>query len=132
MRSRVFYVPAGAVRPSEVIIKTALSLKGGPDYSGITHLVPDGVAAEERTRSFHEAIKAGLNAGAYIPPEITTISRFSRKLCSLYLDKIQIPGSLVPIILSSISGKGMGLSVVTAKFISEAKAKWGALDRKST
>ena len=50
-----------------------------------------------------------------------TIKQLSKKLYSLYGNKTPISGSIIPIIISRLSGKGIGFSSVISSFIDEIK-----------
>ncbi|MDP2166854.1 MAG: PD-(D/E)XK nuclease family protein [Thermodesulfovibrionales bacterium] len=120
MKVDVFYVPSGFGNTAETLLREALSSISGPDYSGMLYIAPTRQMADERMKVFHElATKEG--ASCYIPPEMTTIKQLSKRLNSSFGDKITLPSSLMPVILSGISGKGIGLSAIIAGFISELK-----------
>ena len=50
-----------------------------------------------------------------------TIKQFQKKLYSLHGNKTPISGSIIPIIISGLSGKGIGFSSVISSFIDEIK-----------
>lgn len=114
---KVFCLKPGVLNLSKRILKEALPLIGGPDYSGILHIVRTPHIAEERLRAFHK--KVGLKA--YLPPNIITLRQLVLDLFTKYGKKIAIPSEIIPVILSSISKEGIGFSKVMADFIAETK-----------
>ncbi|GFP31228.1 hypothetical protein HKBW3S34_02147 [Candidatus Hakubella thermalkaliphila] len=50
-----------------------------------------------------------------------TIKQLSKKLYSLHGNKTPISGLIIPIIISRLSGKGMGFSSIISSFIDEIK-----------
>ena len=98
------------------MLKTAISEINGKDYSGILYLAPTPGKIKDSRRIFH-----GLAKSTYIPPEMTTIKQFAKKLYYLYGNKSLLPESLIPIIISRLSGKGIGFSSIISNFIDEIK-----------
>ncbi|MFH1015171.1 MAG: hypothetical protein V1762_04555, partial [Nitrospirota bacterium] len=97
-------------------LKTAISKTKGSDYSGILCLSPTPWKIRESQRIFHKLTKI-----TYIPPEMMTIKQLSKKLYSLYANKTPISKSIIPIIISRLSGKGIGFSSIISGFIDEIK-----------
>lgn len=112
----VFYVPFTYRGFTEEILNKALSLNSGKDYSCILYLAPTPRKVKDTQQIFHKLVK-----GVYVSPEFSTIKQFSKKLYSSYSDRIIIPSSLIPILISRLSGKGIGLSVLISNFIDEIK-----------
>ncbi|MEK6581251.1 MAG: hypothetical protein AABZ25_02570, partial [Nitrospirota bacterium] len=98
------------------MLKTAISEINGKDYSGILYLAPTPGKIKDSRRIFH-----GLTKSTYIPPEMMTIKQFSKRLYYLYGNKSLLPESLIPIIISRLSGKGIGFSSIISNFIDEIK-----------
>ena len=98
------------------MLKTAISEINGRDYSGILYLAPTPGKIKNSRRIFH-----GLAKSTYIPPEMMTIKQFSKRLYYLYGNKSLLPESLIPIIISRLSGKGIGFSSIISNFIDEIK-----------
>ena len=113
---RVFYVPFSYRGFTGNMLKTAISEINGKDYSGILYLAPTPGKIKDSRRIFH-----GLAKSTYIPPEMTTIKQFAKKLYYLYGNKSLLPESLIPIIISRLSGKGIGFSSIISNFIDEIK-----------
>lgn len=101
-----------------------------PDYSGILYLAPHSGKAREAGRIFHGIVATESGDGqskkksgsvCYIPPEISTISEFSKKIHSLYGEGRILDRPLIPVVLSRLSGKGLGFSSLVANLISDIK-----------
>jgi len=114
---RVFFLKPGVLNLSKRILKEALPLINGPDYSGILHIVRTPHIAEERLRAFHKEV----GYKAYLPPNIITLRQFALDLFSKYGKKMTVPSEIIPVVLSSISNDGIGFSKVMADFITETK-----------
>lgn len=113
---KVFHVPFSRRGFTEDLLKTAISETKGSDYSGILCLSPTPGKIRESQRIFHKLTK-----NTYIPPEMVTIKQLSKKLYSLHANKTPISGSIIPIIISRLSGKGIGFSSIISSFIDEIK-----------
>ena len=126
MQVKVFYVPFSRRGFTEDLLKTAISKTKGDDssfaalrrmdYSGILCLSPTPWKIRESQRIFHKLTK-----NTYIPPGMMTIKQLSKKLYSLYANKTPISRSIIPIIISRLSGKGIGFSSIISSFIDEVK-----------
>lgn len=112
----VFYAPFSNRGFTGNMLKTAISEINGNDYSGILYLAPTPGKIKDSRRIFH-----GLAKSTYIPPEMMTIKQFSKRLYYLYGNKSLLPVSLIPIIISRLSGKGIGFSSIISNFIDEIK-----------
>ncbi|MCX5718289.1 MAG: PD-(D/E)XK nuclease family protein [Nitrospirae bacterium] len=113
---KVFYVPFSRRGFTEDLLKTAISKTQGNDYSKILCLSPTPWKIRESQRIFHKLTK-----NTYIPPGMMTIKQLSKKLYSLHGNKTPISRSIIPIIISRLSGKGIGFSSIISKFIDEIK-----------
>ncbi|MBI5203284.1 MAG: hypothetical protein HZA11_00030, partial [Nitrospirae bacterium] len=107
-------------------LKTAISKTKGDDYSKILCLSPTPWKIRESQRIFHKLTK-----NTYIPPEMMTIKQLSKKLYSLHGNKTPISGSIIPIIISRLSGKGIGFSSIISSFIDEIKQYFPCKDIES-
>lgn len=116
MQVKVFYVPFSRRGFTEDLLKTAISKTKGNDYSGILCLSPTPWKIRESQRIFHKLTK-----NTYIPPEMMTIKQLSKKLYSLHGNKTLISKLIIPIIISRLSGKGIGFSSIISSFIDEVK-----------
>ena len=113
---KVFHVPFSRRGFIEDLLKTASSKIKGNDYSKILCLSPTPLKIRENQRIFHKLTK-----NSYIPPEMMTIKQLSKKLYSLHGGKTIISRAIMPIIISILSGKGMGFSSIINSFIDEIK-----------
>lgn len=112
----------------ETLFNEALTLQEIPngyyDFSGIIYITPSSLRAKNALKIFHRVIQ-GLStdktSSCYIPPEITTIPELSKRLNSTYGTKTLLPDSMIPILVSRLSGKGMGLSVLISGLIRDLK-----------
>jgi ATP-dependent helicase/DNAse subunit B len=116
MSIKVFYIPFQYRGSTEILFKAAVDKIKGPDYSKVLYLAPTPRKVKEAQRIFLKLIE-----GCYIPPEMMTIKQLSKRLCSLYGEKNFISPYLIPVIISRISGKGMGLASLITDFIKEVK-----------
>lgn len=122
MKVRVFHLAEGRAKSASSLIKEALSGKSGsgnaaPDYSSILHIVPSSLCGAERMRAFHKII----GRRCYIPPVVVTLRQLALRLNESHGERAVVPSRLTPVVLAALSGKGMGLAAITAKFISEMK-----------
>ncbi|HBG92271.1 MAG TPA: hypothetical protein DDX12_02215 [Nitrospiraceae bacterium] len=113
---KVFHVPFSRRGSTEELLKEAASRIKGSDYSKILCLSPTPWKIRESQKIFHK-----LTENTYIPPGMMTIKQLSKKLYSLHGNKTPISGSVIPIIISQLSGKGIGFSSVISSFIDEIK-----------
>lgn len=95
------------------------------DYSGIIYITPSSLKAKTAAKIFHTVLQ-GLSSdktfqACYIPPDITTISELSKRLNSTYGSKTLLPESMIPVLVSMLSGKGLGVSVLISNLICELK-----------
>ncbi len=114
---KLFYTHLSYSNGTEFLFKEAIKNICAPDYSKILYLSPTSIKGKEAQKMFHQL---QLNK-CYIPPEITTISQYCKKLYSIYGDKRMIKNPLIPIVLSRLSRMGIGFSKAMADFISDVK-----------
>ncbi|MEW6162160.1 MAG: PD-(D/E)XK nuclease family protein [Nitrospirota bacterium] len=116
MYIKVFYAPFRYRGSTETLLKASVDKIKGPDYSIILYIAPTPRKVRDAQRIFHR-----LTGGCYIPPEMMTIKQLSKRLYSLYGDRNVISQHLIPVVISQISGKGMGFASLIADFINEIK-----------
>ncbi|MDI6890776.1 MAG: PD-(D/E)XK nuclease family protein [Thermodesulfovibrionales bacterium] len=116
MSIKVFYIPFRYRGSTETLLKVSVDKIKGPDYSRILYIAPTPRKVRDAQRIFH-----GLIGGCYIPPEMMTIKQLSKRLYSLYGDRNVISQHLMPVVISQISGKGMGFASLITDFINEIK-----------
>ncbi len=127
MSIKIFYIPFKHTGSTETLLKTAIEHINSPDYSKILYIAPTPRKIRDGQQRFHRLTLldnkhlTGLTEGCYIPPEMMTIKQLSKRLYFLYEDKKVIPQSLVPIIISRLSAKGIGFSSIITNFINEIK-----------
>jgi len=136
---KIFYIPLGYRNTAELLFKEALKTEDrrqrtedriDVDYSHILYLAPITAKVKEANKIFYSVVK-GNSGGSwgnevpprscYIPPEMATIMQYCKKLYSAYGDRRILQGSLIPIILSRLCGRGIGFSSLIADFISDIK-----------
>ncbi|HEX8949339.1 MAG TPA: PD-(D/E)XK nuclease family protein [Dissulfurispiraceae bacterium] len=117
---KVFYAPLDFRGTTRFLFTRAVLHSRHPDYSNILCLAPTPVKADNAQKTFYEL----QSRRCYIPPEISTIRGYSKRLYSSCGDKRALQGSLVPVILSRLAGKGLGFSAITADFISGLKQRY--------
>jgi ATP-dependent helicase/DNAse subunit B len=113
---QIFYVPFTYTGFTESLLKKAISETKGNDYSNILYLAPTPRKIKDCRNIFHKLV-----TGSYIPPNMITIKQFSKWFYSFYVEKLTVSRSLMPIIISLISGKGIGFSKIISDFIDEMK-----------
>jgi RecB family exonuclease len=117
---KVFYTPLDFKNPAGLLFKEAISGVKGNDFSDILYIAPSSAKIEDARKIFH-----GLNKNqCYIPPQMATVSLYCKKLYSERGYKRMIKNSLMPVILSGLSGKGIGFSAIAADFISSVKQRF--------
>lgn len=113
------------------LFKEALRVLGGDpaavnhDYSRILYLAPTFAKIRESQRIFFELLSS---PECFIPPETATIGEFSRRIYSAYGKGRVLPGSFIPVVLSRLSGRGIGFSSLLADFISNIKRRFPERD----
>jgi len=113
------------------------SLSPGPflhhDYSSVLYLAPHSAKVRQAQKIFHSLLaggrreKYGREAAAcicYVPPEMATLKAFAKKVYSLYGNRRILRESLVPVVLSRLSGKGIGFSMLVWGLISDIKTHY--------
>lgn len=114
MKVKIFYALPQAKNIAQTLFSHAM--KKGLQAPEILYIVPTQEMIDERIMVLHNMLK-----GSYIQPEMLTLRQLSIRLYSLFGDKLRLPETLMPVIISAISGKGMGFASITAKFISEVR-----------
>lgn len=92
-----------------------------PDYSRITYITPSSLRAMFAVRVFHRLVNLERGKNCYIPPDITTLRELSKRLNSMYGLKVLIKEPMIPILISRLSDKGIGLSVLISELIRDLK-----------
>ncbi len=116
MSIKVFYIPFSFRCSTEYLLNLTTKSLEGADYSGALYIAPTPRKVREAQQIFHR-----IRQGCYIPPQMMTIKQLSKRLYSLYGQSYVIPNSLIPVIISKISGKGIGFASIITEFISEIK-----------
>jgi ATP-dependent helicase/nuclease subunit B len=116
MSVKIFYIPFCYRGSTETILNVAVGKIKGPDYSKVLYIAPTPRKVRDAQQIFHN-----IKGGCYIQPEMLTIKQLSKRLHSLYGDKHILPGPLIPVIFSRISGRGIGYASIITDFIHEIK-----------
>jgi ATP-dependent helicase/DNAse subunit B len=116
MSTKVFYIPFLYRGSTEALFKTAVEKTKGPDYSRILYIAPTPRKVRDAQQTLHR-----ITGDCYIPPEMMTIKQLSKRLYSLYGERNVISRQLIPVIISHISGKGIGFASLITDFINEIK-----------
>ncbi|MDH5202867.1 MAG: PD-(D/E)XK nuclease family protein [Nitrospirota bacterium] len=116
MSIKVFYTPFRYKGITETLFRLAFDRVKGHNYSSILYIAPTPRKIRDSQQKFHELIRSD-----YIPPEMMTIKQLSKRLCSIHGDKIMISHPIIPVIISQISGRGIGVASLIADFINEVK-----------
>jgi RecB family exonuclease len=130
---KIFYTPPGYRNTTEFLFKEALKTEHrirnteyriNIDYSNILYLSPTTAKVKEANKIFHQLVtrhSSLVTNKCYIPPEMATVRQYCKKLYSAYGDRRILHGSLIPVILSRLCGRGLGFSSMIADFISDLK-----------
>ncbi|MGB9714997.1 MAG: PD-(D/E)XK nuclease family protein [Thermodesulfovibrionales bacterium] len=116
MSIKVFYIPFRFKGLTEFLLNMSTEYSGSTDYSGILYIAPTPRKVREAQKTFHM-----IRRGSYIPPQMMTVKQLSKRIYSLYGDRYVIPNSLIPILISRITEKGIGFASIIAEFVSEIK-----------
>ena len=116
MSIKVLYTPFRYKGITETLFRLALDRVKGHNYSRILYIAPTPKKIRDSQQKFYGLVKSG-----YIPPEMMTIKQLSKRLYSTHGDKTMISHPIVPIIISQLSGRGIGFASLVANFISEVK-----------
>jgi len=116
MSTKVFYIPFRYRGSTGALLKAAVEKTKGPDYSRILYVAPTPAKVRDAQQTLQR-----ITGGCYIPPEMMTIKQVSKRLYSLRGDRNVISHHLIPVIISHISGKGIGFASLITDFINEIK-----------
>lgn len=116
MSIKIFYIPFHYRGSTEDLFRIATENVKGPDYSSILYISPTPKKLRDSRQIFYT-----LAGDCYIPPEMLTLKQLSQKLYSIYGSEKIIPHTIVPVILSKLSGRGIGFSAIISQFITEIK-----------
>lgn len=116
MPIKVFTFPFHYRGSTADILRTAAEDITGSDYSSILYLSPSPQKLLDSQQLFSK-----IAGGCYIPPEMHTLKQLSKKLYSVYGNKKIIAQAVIPVIVSRLSGMGLGFSAIISQFISEIK-----------
>ncbi len=122
----VFYTPISYKGSTKEIFTKAMQSTDGPDYSGMLYLAPAPLKILDAYRIFHE-----IAGNCYVPPLMTTIRQISNRLFALYDNRKLMPQSMIPAMISAVSGKSLGYSSLIAGFINEIKQHQPGADSES-
>lgn len=126
---KIFYIPFSIGNTAELLFKEAIKHVQPPDYSKIAYLAPSSVKIEDTRKKFHKLISDKyISEQCYIPPEMTTISQHCKSIYNAYGSKRIVSKSLIPVIISLISGKGLGFSSLIADLIHDLKKTYPGRD----
>lgn len=137
MSIKIFYIPFKYKGSTENLLRTAIEKINSTDFSKILYIAPTHRKIKDSQRTFHRLASLdnkhpmGLTGGCYIPPEMMTIKEFSKRVYSFYEDGKIISLSLLPIIISKLSEKGIGFASIISNFINEIKQHHTAKDIKT-
>jgi len=105
-----------------------------PDYSRIIYITPSTLRAIRAQKIFHNILThqdphlLSSTPTCYIPPDITTIDELSKRLHSLYGAETILPRKMIPVVISSLSKKGIGISVLISHLIRDFKSFHPSMD----
>ncbi len=116
MPVKVFYMPFNSRGITRQLFGEALKNVKGPDYSGILYMAPSSIKIRDAQHEF-----SCLAGDCYVPPEMVTLRQFSKRMFSRYGDRKIIHCALIPVVLSKLSGRGIGFSSAIAQFMGEIK-----------
>lgn len=113
---RLLYVPLTHRGTTDYLLTGALRGCEWPDYSSILYLAPNPSKAREAQRRFHRIVKH-----PYIPPRFLTIMQLAMDLYSRELPGRRLPRVLTPLVISGLSGQGIGYAKVISDLLGELK-----------
>ncbi|MBA4348882.1 MAG: hypothetical protein C0415_02695 [Thermodesulfovibrio sp.] len=124
---KIFYTSFGFGDTAGFLFQKSLENIRYPDYSKILYLAPASKKVKESQKIFHKTVTAQLSEAGnscYIPPEIVSISQLSKKLYSIHGEKRILSRHLIPVVISKLSGKGLGFSSLITDFIHDIKSHY--------
>jgi RecB family exonuclease len=128
---RIFYIPFSFRNATELLFKEATRHIQHPDYSKIIYLAPSPVKVKEANKIFHQLVtrhSSLVTNKCYIPPEMATISQHCKSIYSIYGSRRIISRTLIQVIISQISGKGIGFSSLIADLMHDLKKTYPGRD----
>jgi RecB family exonuclease len=128
---KIFYMPFSAENAAELLFKEAIRHIQHLDYSKIIYLAPSPVKVKEANKIFHQLVTRHLSLATnkcYIPPEMAAISQYCKGVYSIYGSRRIVNRTLIPLIISYLSGKGIGFSSLIADLIHDLKKTYPGRD----
>lgn len=116
MQIKIFHIPFSSKGSTDNLFRLASEGIKGPDYSKILYIAPAPGKVRDSQKRFHK-----FTEGCYIPPEMMTLKHLSKKLYGLHGNRKIFPQSLIPVVLSELTSKGIGFSSIISRFIHEIK-----------
>ncbi len=121
---KLFYTSVGCRDSTKFLLREAVEKTHSPDYSKILYFAPTSMKVEDAQKLFHQLQKNK----CYIPPEMTTIRGYCKRLYSSYGNKKILRKPMIPVILSGLSGKGLGYSTMAADLVGDLKQLYPGKD----
>ena len=120
MTLKLYYTPVNLNNITRDIFKDIINNSEGIDFSHILYIAPSTAKIEEAKKIFHSLV----DSRAYIPPQMSTLSQFAKRLCETYSDKKIISNTCSKAIISTIQGKGIGSGLILSNFIDTIKTNF--------
>ncbi len=113
----IIYTPFGSTATTEKLLREALGGCRHPDYSVMLYVAPTLLKVRDAQQVFHS-----LQPGpCYLPPQTVTLGQYCKQLYSFYGDKRVVAHSLIPLILSRLSPRGLGFCALVDDLIRQLK-----------
>lgn len=99
-----------------------------PDFSGIIHLNPFSSALGDIQAVFQKALFDTRGLVCYVPPDVSTPVVYAKKYFIPEKGFSVVTNRMLPLIISRLSGKGLGYSSLVANFLHELKTHFPMAD----
>ncbi len=115
---RLYSVPLNHRGITGRLLSEAIKHIQWPDYSGMMYIAPTPRKIRDAQKKFHELVK-----NPYIPPAFFTLKQISKHFFDIKLPGRWLPRLLTPLLISGISGRGIGYSSILSDLMKELKQR---------
>lgn len=98
------------------ILRDGVSCTEPPDYSPVIYIAPTPRKLRDAQRRFHRLVE-----NPYIPPRFSTLKQLARSFFAAEVRSRVFPDTLIPLLISEISGHAIGYAGILSSILKEIK-----------